>query len=481
MSLTNSFTIYECNTPIITVKQGAGRIINGNFKLVHVINLTDYEDLIDRIATSLNSIDPASNLRPQLIHQTKQIKQLLSELKAQKSRSRRSVDWIGSAWKWIAGSPDATDWDQIIKSQNQIIDNNNQQYKINNELMNTAHEILKEYNKIVDLLHDDSEEKTHQILFNRLTLIKEEIKEIIRAAQLAKAKIINTNLLDKEEIGRLVAEIETLPYSNDIEAIEYAEPQMIAKESIILYVISIPKTSKQDYNHIAVRSTIRNDKQIHLEYNELLVNQNEIFGITRKCKPFRDTTLCEKNCLKEINNDHCINQLIRGLNAGCDYQFNKNQVIETLNDNTIFLSNFNGTIFYNNTNKYLEGSFLIQYSNETIRIKNTTFISREIKKTQVLPAVLQTNITERSMKIDTGYLHNLHLNNVNQLQKLFTKHQKAAFIDLGIIFIIFIIIFVFSYKKMKNRRQKWISSKQPTIAGEIIFKQPDIQPISLNI
>lgn len=27
-------------------------------------------------------------------------------------RNRRAINWLGSAWKWIAGSPDAADWDE---------------------------------------------------------------------------------------------------------------------------------------------------------------------------------------------------------------------------------------------------------------------------------------------------------------------------------------------------------------------------------
>lgn len=35
----------------------------------------------------------------------------LNELKGpETARLKRSINWIGSAWKWIAGSPDATDW-----------------------------------------------------------------------------------------------------------------------------------------------------------------------------------------------------------------------------------------------------------------------------------------------------------------------------------------------------------------------------------
>lgn len=478
-TITTSLNIYEYDNPIVTLKQGTGRVINGKFKLIHIINLTSYEEIINRISPEINHIDRESNLKPQLIHQVEQINQLISELKGQKTRTRRSINWIGTAWKWVAGSPDATDWDQIVNNQNQIVNNNNEQYKINTALMSTAHKILNEYNKIVESLHEDSDGRIQQLIFNRLTIIKEEIKEIIRAAQLAKGKIINTNLLDKEEIGRLITEIETLPYTNEIEALEYAEPMMLVKDSTILYVVSIPKTSKRDYNHIIIRSTIRQNKQVYLEYKELLLNQHELFGIIQKCNSFHETIICEMNCLEEIKNDHCISQLIKGTQANCDYQFNRNQIIEAINDNTIYLSNFKGDILNNNTNKHLEGNFLIQYNNETIRINNATFTNREIKTSQVLPSVLQPNITEKGVKLGPEYLHDLHLNNVAQLQKLFTKHKESGLIDFGLIAVIFITILVFLVKKTNQRYKVW-SLKKPAHQQEIINCQTGIHPITLE-
>lgn len=443
--------------------------------------MDSYEELIERLTPTINNIHQGSRIRAQLLHQTKQISQWISELKGQKSRSRRSINWIGSAWKWIAGSPDATDWDQIVKSQNQVINNNNQQYKINRVLMETSQQMLNEFNKIVEHLKEDEDDKMQQTLYNRLTLIKEEVKEIIRAVQLAKGKIVNTNLLDKGEISRLITEIETLPYSNEIEAIEYAEPMMMVKESTILYVISIPKTSKQNYNHVIVKSTVNQNKQIHLEFNELLLNQDELFGITQRCNLFRDITICERSKLKELSNDHCINQIIKGLNARCDYQFNNNQIIEPLNDNTIFLSNFKGDIVYSNRSKHLTGNFLIQYHNETIKIGESTFTNKEARASQILPPVLKANITEKSIKIDPGYLHNLYLNNVEQLQELFNEHKEAVLIDFSIIIIITCLVVIFLANKARIRRQRrMLFINKPTYQDGISSDQPGIQPRKLS-
>lgn len=54
------------------------------------------------------------------------------------TRSRRSIDWIGSGIKWFAGNPDSRDLKDIFDklsrmtdNTNKLIDNNNDQMEIN--------------------------------------------------------------------------------------------------------------------------------------------------------------------------------------------------------------------------------------------------------------------------------------------------------------------------------------------------------------
>lgn len=56
------------------------------------------------------------------------------------------------------------------------------------------------------------------MLFNRLGILRKEIDEIILAEHFAKNGIVNSNLLDKEDINQLVSRMKTLPYENTIQA-----------------------------------------------------------------------------------------------------------------------------------------------------------------------------------------------------------------------------------------------------------------------
>lgn len=67
-----------------------------------------------------------------------------------------------------------------------------------------------------------------------MTILKEDVGELVRACQMAKAKVVNTNLLNKEEVNQLIGELDVLPYSNIIEAIEYIS---------LLYILMAPTYS----------------------------------------------------------------------------------------------------------------------------------------------------------------------------------------------------------------------------------------------
>lgn len=448
---TTSLSIHEYATPIVSVRPGNGNIISGNFKIIHQIDLHNYANILNDIKLELKGIDSTSGLKSQLTYQIYETEKLLRELQGQPPRAKRSINWIGSAWKWIAGSPDATDWDQILKSQDRIIENNNEQYKINTAITNKIQKLLNQHNEILLHLEDNTNGTFQQLMFNRLQIVKEEVKEIVRAAQLAKGGIINSNLLDKDEIARLVTEIETLPYSNEIEAIEYAEPTMIIKNTTILYIIAIPKTSREEFHHIKIRSTINNSKQIHLEYSEILINQHNIYGIIDKCQTRRETIICDLSQLQELKESHCINQLLKGLNAGCEFTFNEKESIEPITENTIFLNNFQGTVTCNNSTRHLKGNYLVQYQNESIEIKGWIFTNKETKTSQILPPVLQTNITERGMKLNLEYLHGLHVNNIGKLQKLFT-YQKINNVTDSIVIITIVAVIVVLIIRLRNRK-----------------------------
>lgn len=230
IAFVSSLQIYQYKTPLISLKVGKGWIIDGNFKLIHVINLDEYREMTTNISSLILKNIPPSKNKEFILHHMSQMQERLDELTNAKRRSQRSIDWIGSAWKWVAGSPDATDWNSVLKSQENIIVNNNEQYKINKELQQTTNQAVKRINEITSRLNNITSRKDYTLLeqstINEIIILKDEINEIVRACQMAKSGIVNTNLLDQSEINRIIDELETLPYDNAIEAVEYGTPSI---------------------------------------------------------------------------------------------------------------------------------------------------------------------------------------------------------------------------------------------------------------
>lgn len=80
-----------------------------------------------------------------LQHEVKQAKNLLYQLKP---KTKRSLDFIDSAWKWLAGSPDHDDVVTLREKTNNVLSNNNQQVVINNLFENKINNITRIINQV---------------------------------------------------------------------------------------------------------------------------------------------------------------------------------------------------------------------------------------------------------------------------------------------------------------------------------------------
>lgn len=64
---------------------------------------------------------------------------------------------------------------------------------------------------------------------------------------MAKGGIVNSNVLDREEIHRIIDKIALL------EAIEYTNPMVYTNGSMILYVLSLSKVRNTEYNYLIAK------------------------------------------------------------------------------------------------------------------------------------------------------------------------------------------------------------------------------------
>lgn len=428
--------IFAYKSPIVTIRVGNAWVTNGHFKLVHIIDLTKYDALVQNIEQLKAEYVKDEEMHLVLDYHLNQIKDRLGELRDARARRARSINWIGSAWKWLAGTPDATDWSHLLETQTDIVQNNNQQYRINEKLIDTTREITDRINRIIgrfnNIVQEGETDKLKHDLLNKVLILKEGINEIVRACQMAKNGIVNSNLLDSEEVNAIVNELETLPYQNIVEAVEYGRPSVYSNGTLMLYILSIPKIKPEVYHLVTARAAIRNGKQIDLDYLRLLINHDETYGLDGKCLNIGNTSVCEEGVLRRLPEDSCLPKILKGGNALCDYRTTNDEVIELIGENTIFVTNFNGSLLNKNSSIPLEGTYLIQLDNDTVHIKDRTYYSKVAIGPQALPPVL-VNVTSNRVKPNLEYVHDLSAKNIEHLNILKKNFNSSILTEIFII------------------------------------------------
>ncbi|KAH8295567.1 hypothetical protein KR054_009054 [Drosophila jambulina] len=430
-------------------KQGVVWRVNGVFKLAHLMDLRQIQNIIDKTTEETSVITDArvaSLIRHYLEKATDGIKRMTSA-----HRAPRSIDWLGSAWKWVAGSPDASDWNTILQSQENVIENSNQQIRINARLFDATHDSLQRLDVMMARVNSiDGEVHLATILMQKAVILLKQVDEITRACQLAKASVVNTNLLEPKEVETLLAETRSLPYQNVVEAVEFAEPSILTNGTCVLYVLALPKVVDTKYKLMLLYPTIAEGKQVVLEYNKLAMAPEETYAVLGDCLSIGNTTVCRERNLRRLDEASCIPRLLKGGHALCDHLRNDQEVVELVDDGTLFLTNFNGTVITNSGARQLLGSFIIQYDNETIHIGNMTYSSYSTTHVMAMPAVL-SKVTATGYKLSLKYVHDFSLQNLKKLSTI-SNHFLFSILTEAVMTLIVALLLYLVWRKITSTK-----------------------------
>lgn len=441
------------NSQIISINSGRGKIQEGNFKLIHVIELENHQNFMDRMHSILKEeITTVHPLYPYLNHELNSLQTLLDGLKPHKTK--RSLNFIGTAWKWIAGNPDHEDF-EIIKSKiNNVLENNNKQVIINQMYNDRINNITKMANMITNAIHKENH-LTDQLALNiqyKLRLMKEEITNIKYAIHWAKAGVINSLILSDSEIRLAIQAIEkdNLPYATPEEALDFANIKIISNKLCLLYIIYIPLTTIELYDKLLLKAVKKNQKIIEIDHEHILKNHNKIYGIISNCKTINSLSICNQKNVLDISNTSCLPNLLNSRPSKC-HQTNSQHIpsVEEISEGVILLNQYDGEIIINSETQKLNGTYLIKFSNSSIKIDNMKFIATEKSAVQALPAILQHTPEEDEYReiMSVQLLKDLNIENTKTIELLQqdTFRQQAMGIgtlSISVIITIFIIIII---------------------------------------
>nr|XP_049466988.1 uncharacterized protein LOC125908330 [Anopheles coluzzii] len=334
---------------------------------------------MDMNANETNSIsDSQHNNPPTSEKRSKEIKDRLNQLAPSRNRHKR-WDMLGSAWKWLAGTPDAEDLRIINKTLNDLISENNAQININNVINNKIAEMTVTINLLIEkhstkekLLLQEIDAITLLVYMDATNRILEDIEDAILRTRI---QLTNSKLLSINEI----LAIETIINNQGIqtqfpeEALKYAIPKIAIKEKMLFYILEIPKVENNCKIFQIVPLTLNDSTIVNIPQYIIMSKQ----GIFLTNKPFDLVQLGEYT---KPFKDTCLMPILDGKESNCQAIEDDKTMVTLVTNNKILLNNVKNSQVKSNCgphDRILNGNFILAFNNCTISIDNHTFTSEE--------------------------------------------------------------------------------------------------------
>lgn len=457
------------NSQVVTLDAGQVKLQTGTFKLIHIIDTDRYQEIIDTIKVKVDEdVNGAHYLRPFITYELLELQGYLDRLKP---KTKRSLNFIGTAWKWIAGNPDHDDFEIIKMKTDEMLANNNKQVVINklslekiNELIGTTNEILKNVN-----YNETMRDRMIHGLKLKIDMLKTEIVNIQYAIHWAKVGVVNTFILSSDEIN-IVKEIinqDLIPFVNIEQVFEFAEVKIASNKNSIVYIISIPTTDTNSCNKLLVKPVKFGKFVDKIEFQNVITCNETTYGIRTNCKTYNNITICKRTQLKNIDNDRCLANLIKSKSSNCSVIDNRHiPTIEEITPGVILLNQFNETVYINNEPQQLSGTYILQFHNTSIRILDKSYNFFKTSHLQPLPAILQPRLTDPNIEetLSLELVKELQVNNTEAIDQLTSRNKWGLTINVGFTSIAITLVVCLLLKNKPFAKKKTLIISSPVIS-----------------
>lgn len=465
---------------VIDVTQGNGfalirqdeiKIIKNYKKILHLINLTQYDENIKIIKNNVNRLKIVTNIPETLMYNLIHLENDFNSIIPHHIHKRGLFNLYGTFLKIIGGTMDADDEEEIKnhfsivdKNNHNVIKNMNAQIVINQNISNKIQEITNHINKQQKLIEIkinkfgnsinviEKRLREHiiiseineniQILYNQIKNIKENI-------MLSRLEVIGKDILSDKEIIENEIDIAKLPY---------IKSSVLLKENTIIFVLLIPTFTNDSFYKNVIEPIPNFGINLEIQINNKIVitNQNNVYY------NIESEPIMFKN-LKKYDDD-CIPNLFEPKLLNCSYRKNIQTSVNQITSNIIVTKNLKPTLAIHNCNDQykltLRGNIIIKIENCKIKINNQEFTNKINKyfESFILPN-LKKNITIADITNNFS-LNEIHVNGINNLKEITElkyEHTNTIWRSLScdiVILCIIIAITIFAYVKLKNNCQR---------------------------
>ncbi|XP_055619049.1 uncharacterized protein LOC129764211 [Toxorhynchites rutilus septentrionalis] len=402
--------------PILVFHQGEARIRLDHKYYIHHFNLTTIKTQVKGLRIQFENFSK-NQFTDLIIGKFNEIDFALRSI----DPVRRHKRWnsLGTAWKFLAGSPDANDLKIINSSINNLISNNNEQIKINREINLQLKEAIFKTKKAIEVFNVGSAEMYCTKMLFHLNFLSEKIGLIIDTIMLAKLGIVNEQILSSKEIEILIADLarENVTVHTAVQATNYATTSVASNNLEIALIIKMPKLDPRTFSKVRLVPIIHENKRIHIPDQLFLFHNEEIYQISSIEPTVFD--LHETH----LENTTCIPNLLKGKLAICNFTSNPiEEEIFFLDEQHILVNtikNFTLSLNCGITGRNLSGSYVIFFNNCQIYINNVLY-SKRVKSLPGNPIQLPLDGIEvkkhqEILNISLEHLHNLHMETRKEL------------------------------------------------------------------
>lgn len=432
-----------------TINMGKVELVKTTQTIVHIIDLDEIADVVHLIEDNLQKLDTTPWIEQELSNVHAKILILRRQNKQRKKRGL--INAVGSANKWLFGTMDNNDREEIMEQLKIIEENNhnaisnlNQQIKINQNFNNTMktlkatieqdrQEILNLYNSNTKIQKKVVSQQSQLNQFLKLKIIEDRLDIFLDNIASAKQGIIHPGLLTAKEITG--TELDTKKLKN-------ARMGLIEQDGKrLIFAIQIPESFESIPHKLLIPIPNKNHVEIDEEEQQFV----EFNGI--KYQYYNGVLY--KNELKPLKN--CITK------RNCILRENKAREIKVLDQNTIICKNMAEIKIENNTcndnNITLNGHYLININNCTITIlnellgnTNLKFIERFFYKEEI---EAQSNESLKFDKIALSYIENLkHIQEIKFHRKINYVISSTSLVIASIVISIILVMCV-RHKRIK--------------------------------
>lgn len=432
----------------IPISDGHAAIFEDYGVLAHITNLTDFVEISEKTKT-LTDLLPQSHMRKILESDVDQILKMTESLRIH-HRQARSINLIGTALKYVAGTPDYDDFAEVRSKQNELITAGNAQININTAMQSQINNLTKTLNILLNETKTTEINTGHlyDLLNGRNRAIIRELDNIALSITLGKLQMINPILLDSSEVGFILKSERNVNVSLS-EVMVNSKLKILQDENIVTFLIKFPKI-KTICEKKQIYPVIRKDKILSFESNEV-ARCDHGYVILTNCKRKSTISFCQR--LNEVNNV-CLRNLLNNNTATCDTLSAHNvPPISQIDDGIIVINDQSFRLIDKNETKTVQkGTFLITFESE-IFVNSSKFANlRKIAfRSPEIPIAHSISFAEHTAILSLPYLHELNIENREYISHLHSKVKGTCYISASLFALILAACAAYLYMKRQRK------------------------------